>query len=229
MQTVNKLFKTLILLSALLGSSSLSAQDMTLLEERAQAAIASLKQGTLVVRLPSQRTKLEAMQAVMDDPNTSEAARRRLQTQKEFTIADTREFNLNARSAFQDNYDFSALLFIFDHSTDELQDGRSSGIFLDSTLEVDEAIQLRDPPFFFLRFGSTSSGVEAMVITDEHFRDLSKPFPFYQRLNDFSSFMNSIFFLFSPNRKEEDIQRVVDKLNKKLYKYHEMVRPGGGS
>ena len=227
MQTVNKLFTTLILLSTLLCCGALPAQDMPLPEEIAQAAIASLKLGTLVVRLPSQRAKLEAMQTVMEDPNTTEAARRRLQTQKEFTLSDTREFNLNVMAAFQDSYDFSKLLFIFDYSTDELRGGRSSGIFLNSILEADAAIQLSHTPYFFLHFSSTSSGVQAMIIADEHFRDLSKPFPFYQRLHDFNSFMNSIFFLFSPNRKQEDIQRIVDKLNKKLYKYHETVSGEG--
>jgi hypothetical protein len=224
MINVDKLWIVWISLAALLSSGPLSAQNTVQHEEQAMAAIANLHLGTLVVRLPSQRAKLEAMKSVMNTPTTSEAARRRLEAQIMQTEAENRTYCLDIMAAFQAKYDFSPVLFIFDYDTEALQSGQQRGLFLNRSLETDSGIALIDERYFFLRFGTTGeSGVEAMVITDARLRDLEKPFPFYQRLNDFTSFLNGLLFFANPDRQEEDLLRVVEKLNKRLHKYRARV------
>ncbi|MCB0568565.1 MAG: hypothetical protein KDC66_02325 [Phaeodactylibacter sp.] len=199
-------------------------------QSRAVESINQLKAGTLLVRLPSQQAKIDAMQQVMASSNTSEAARDRLKSQIETTITNQRVFNLNMVQAFQEAYDFSKALFFYDTNTSRLKSGDQSGIFLDNNLEADPSIRPGDGPFFILHFGSTSSetsdGVEAMIILDSQFERLEKPFPFYQRLNDFSAFIGS--FLPKPNQKTEDALRIVGKLNKKLHTYFQQAQAGKG-
>jgi hypothetical protein len=223
MLNVDKLWIVWILLAVLQSSGPLSAQDVLLREKQAIAAISDLHLGTLVVRLPSQRAKLEAMQAVMNTPTTSGPARRRLEAQILQIEAENRNYCLAVMAAFQAQYNFSKVLFIFDYDTEALQNGQHSGIFLNRSLEVSPGIALLDTTsWYFLRFGTTGeSGVDAMIISDKRLRDLEKPFPFYQRLNDFTSFLNGLLFFVNPNRQEEDLLRVVEKLNKKLHRYRE--------
>lgn len=220
------------LVLALLSGSLAGAQSGAAYspEQRARESINSLKEGVLIVRLPSQQAKTDAIREVINTPGASEAARKRLEKQLETAISSQREFNLNMMRAFREAYDFSDVLFIYDTSTSLLKTGNHSGIFLDSSLQAQPGIRLEKAPYFILHFGSTSSetsdGVEAMIILDGQFKRLEKPFPFYQRLNDFSAFIGS--FLPKPNQKTEDALRIVDKLNKKLNKYFRLVQMGKG-
>lgn len=194
-------------------------------QQRAKENIIGLKAGALIVRLPSQKAKTEALQALINDTNTSETARRRMEAQLEETIASQREFNQNMMKAFREAYNFSDVLFFFDNNMAALKDGRPDGIFLDSSLQADPNIRLENKRFFLLGFGSTSSetsdGVEAMIIMDDQLATLEKPFPFYQRLNDFPAFIGSI--LPAPNQKAKDAVRIVEKFNKKLHRFYHSV------
>lgn len=194
--------------------------------ERARESIKALKGGALIVRLPSHQKKIDALKGILSSTGQDSPNRKRLEKQFKSTLADRQEFNQNIMMAFNEAYNFSEAYFILDTATASLKGGQFQGIFLDDSLQPDPAIRLAaPPPYFVLRFGSTSDmttdGLEAMVITDGQFEDMDKPFPYYQRLNDFSAFMGSIFP--APDQKEKDALRIVSKLNKKLHEYYNQV------
>lgn len=189
-------------------------------------AIIALKQGTLVVRLPSNQRKIKALEASLDkaEPNTSRA--RWLEKELAYTRESTLEFNTNMVKALNEAYTFSGLRFTYDYFTPQIKAGQWEGIFLNDGLEVDPAIEPGEGETFLLTFGRTqkeaSDGIEAMVLMTDQLDRFAKPFPYYQRLNDFEAFIGSLFP--KENQKEEDAMRLVGKLDKKLYKFHDRVQ-----
>lgn len=215
----------------LLPMAPAAAQDAPLPRgeriEIAHESIEKLNGGVLIVRLPFYQTKIEGMKGILSSSGPDSPNRKRIEKQLEETLADRKEFNRNMIRAFREVYDFSEVFFMPDTATASLKAGQARGFFLNDSLEIDAGIQLEGPaPYFVLRFGSTSDmttdGVEAMVIMNDRFEDLSKPFPYYQRLHDFTAFMGSIFP--APDQKEKDALRIVGKLNDKLHDYLGRVR-----
>jgi hypothetical protein len=192
------------------------------LHRNPKAAIIALKQGTLVVRLPSNQRKIKALEASLDkaEPNTSRA--RWLEKELAYTRESTLEFNTNMVKALNEAYTFSGLRFTYDYFTPQIKTGQWEGIFLNEDLEVDPSIGPGEGQPFLLTFGRTqkeaSDGIEAMVLMTNKLERFPKPFPYYQRLNDFEAFIGSLFP--KDNQKEEDALRLVGKLDKKLNKYY---------
>ncbi|MCB0560657.1 MAG: hypothetical protein KDD09_16995 [Phaeodactylibacter sp.] len=195
--------------------------------EIAQESIKALYGGTLIVRLPSFQTKIDGMKGVLSSSGPDSPNRARIEKMLKETLDNRQEFNQNMIAAFQEEYHFSEVYFMLDTATAALKSGQLQGIFLNSSLEIDPNIHLDGPPpYFVLRFGSTSDmstdGVEAMVIMDGQFQDLDKPFPYYQRLHDFAAVMGSIFP--APDQKKKDALRIVGKLHTKLQDYYDQLR-----
>ena len=195
--------------------------------ETARESVRALKQGTLIVRLPSYQTKIDGLKDVLSSAGPDSPNRKRIEKQLEQTLADRQEFNQNIMEAFREAYNFSEVHFMLDTATATLKTGQLQGYFLNDNLETDPAIQLEGPiPYFILRFGSTSNmttdGLEAMVVMNDRFQDMYKPFPYYQRLNDFAAVMGSIFP--APDQKKKDALRIVGKLNAKLHDFYQEAR-----
>ena len=201
-------------------------------QERTKIAHESIKAlygGTLIVRLPSYQTKIDGMKDVLSSSGPDSPNRARIEKMLRETQDNRKEFNQNMMAAFHEAYSFSEVYFMLDTATTALKSGQLQGIFLNSSLDTDPNIHLDGPPpYFVLRFGSTSDmstdGVEAMIIMDGQFQDLDKPFPYYQRLHDFAAVMGSIFP--APDQKKKDALRIVGKLHTKLQDYFNQVREG---
>ncbi len=229
MRIVNLIFYPL-LLASLAFPLLLPGQQQHSKEEAARQsreAIHRLRNGTLIVRLPSQRAKIEALQDIIQNTPADNPRRKRLEKLLEQTLADKREFGENMMKAFQEAYDFSEVRFMYDTATSSLGSGKRD-VFLDENLEVHPGLSLDETPYFILGFGSTSTanersdGVEAMIIMDEDLEPLQSPFPYYGRLNDFGAFIGSIFP--APGQKEKDALRIVGKLNDKLVGFYNKVQ-----
>ncbi|MCB0586797.1 MAG: hypothetical protein KDD06_15935 [Phaeodactylibacter sp.] len=206
----------------------LSRQERT---EIAHESIKTLKDGVLIVRLPFYQTKVDGLKDVLSSTGPDSPNRKRIEKQLEETLASRKEFNQNMMAAFGEAYDFSKVYFMPDTATASLKSGQLAGFFLNESLEPDPSIRLEGkPPYYILRFGSTSDmttdGLEAMVIMNDQFQDLDNPFPYYQRLHDFAAVMGSIFPV--PDQKKKDALRIVGKLNGKLNSYYEQVVGFGG-
>jgi hypothetical protein len=195
-------------------------------EEAAKTAIRELQEGTLLVRLPSRKRKIEAMEQVLSQYGPEDKRRPRLEKLLRITREEAETFNRNMTMAFRDSFDFAEVRFFYDYNTPEIKAGETAGLLLNEDLKADPAITLPDQPTYILGFGQTnkdySDGLEAMFIMSSDFERMAPPFPYYQRLNDFAAFMGSIFP--APDQEKRDALRLVGKLEKKLRGFYEKVR-----
>ena len=147
-------------------------------EDAAEQAFNDLKNGTLVVRLPSNHNKITRMQQVIDRPETSESGRKRLQEQLRETVDETRIWNRLLMKAFQQEFDFAEVRFFYDTATVWLVGGARAGIFLNENLEVDETIAIPTNDWLGLRVGKTDPAEtvrqDALIFTDRNFADLMR-------------------------------------------------------
>lgn len=218
-------FTSYIFVLLLIGSTNdIFAQIQTAnisLQTEAEEAIHELKAGVLIVRLPSYRKKIAAMQELMQDKTVSKSNKENLKKQITLVQQDAHLRNLSIVEGFQSVYDFSEVLFIYDHHTKAVQEGNTAGIFLNERLKIDESIQLNNRPYLFARFGktdtNTTTGLEGIIITDRNLQDLTKPFPAYVRESSLMFLMDKTFD--KTNADKRNMPRLVEKLNKKLKKY----------
>jgi hypothetical protein len=169
---------------------SLHAQEVseTPLDPLQQAIvhIEQLKQGVLIVRLPSFRNQLRALD------NRRNAAK-----QQQELLEDREHFARQIISAFRDTFRFCQTLYTYDTAMTLISEGHRSGFLLDDSLLVvnpDIAIP-KGMPVYTLRLGitnyETTTRRTAFIFTDQQGNDLDKPFPFAR----------SIFFLEPLNLK----------------------------
>ena len=207
----------------------ISQQDQPLpfKERRAMAEehIKNLKNGVLVVRLPSQQNKIETLQTLIDGGNLDKKTEAKLQGRLDGTKAKTASFNKSIITAFQEQYNFSDFLFMMDTAATQLKEGVRQGIFLDKNLELDQEAAIVDSSVYVLRFGSTYSGrgqnIEAAVITDSNLEDLLPPFPYYVRINNFDAIMGGLFP--KPKQELKNAMRLVEKLQRNLVEFARQV------
>lgn len=144
--------------------------------------------GALVVRLKSNKKSIELL---LKNNQISQA--RGLQQ-------STFELNKKIVQAFTHHYHFSKVYFIYDYSSDSLLRGYRNGIFLDTTLQRNNAIYMNEkfyliaekdfvvqssigfvPEEIASRVTETGAPVKqvAIVIKNKYGHQLKRPFPYY--------------------------------------------------
>lgn len=208
-----------------LFSTSLLAQTEVVKETNTRIAIQELKEGALIVRLPSHAKKIAAMEELIQDKSVSKRNKENLKRQVTLIKQEAKLRNEAIVNGFTTAYDFSDVLFIYDSDTKALQGGKTQGIFLNEKLEIDNSIELQERPYLFVRFGqtdlSTTTGVEGMIITDKNLVDLRKPFPFYVREGGIRYLMDKIFD--KKNADMRNMPRMAAKLNGNLKDYFDKM------
>jgi len=178
--------------------------------------VKSLKSGTLIIQLEGFEKKINTLEDLINSKEISE--RKKLKLKKD--LSNTRNardtFNSKMISAFQTEYQFSKVLFMFDSNRKRIKTGETKGLFLGMDLEPDLNQELTDSTFYILRVGyvggHAGSGIEALIISDSKYNDIQKPFPYYYRINSFSSVLKQIFFPSTNIRKDPvDLARKVQK------------------
>lgn len=224
-------FRILLLLAALPLTTIAYGQTSDAPFKDPVAAIKALREGTLIVRLPSGQRKMAALEEALEKEEKGSSRAEWLRKELESTRLETQSFNENMYGAFREIYDFSDLRFTYDYATPELKAGRFKGHLLNEDLKPSADIGVENLPVFILSFGRTnkeySDGVEAMVILGEQLKSPPPPFPYYQRLNDFKAFWGSIFP--RPDQEEYDALRLVGKLNEKLEKFYNKNTAGANA
>ncbi|MBM3404237.1 MAG: PorT family protein [Bacteroidetes bacterium] len=168
----------------------------------AREQIQSLKSGTLLVRLKTSATRINAMEKI---GKTAQAEQIRMEQDLE---------NKKIISAFQKHFDFCKVLFFYSPHSRDVKEKRVDGIFLDGKLQVGPSIRVdTSKPIFIAEFGAIEpdtikffSGYRyetarnwgiprirsyyspsadfdfyALVIMDDQFVQLKRPFPYYTR------------------------------------------------
>ena len=96
---------------------------------RAFSAINDLKEGVLIVRLPSKANKIAEINKILSSKTLDQADRRRMNKILDSTIAERDTYNLEIINSFRSFYDFSAYRFMLDTATTHLNKGVREGIF----------------------------------------------------------------------------------------------------
>ena len=211
---INRLASVLITLILLWGSSlpgQMSGND-------AAASLQQLKQSVLVVRLPSQAKKLEALADLAENEAASAEERTRAKMRWEATQAEAKAEAMIIQSAFNNYFDYAPVLYMYDTATSQLTTGNRSGFFLDDKLAPSTAV-LEASPYFILDVGytdpSNSARSFALIIKDQSYQPLPAPFPYAQRINTPALAFDQ---LLGRNSMEKYYRKAVIRLNKKLHR-----------
>lgn len=164
--------------------------------------IEKLKNGVLLVRLHTDDAVLDKLKELHED------------RQWKYKKQEIYDRNLSVYRAFSAAYRFSEIRFFYSNQSKRVKAGDFAGVFLNDRLEFDPEITLPDsvPVFildvgdiFFEHFGGHMEGV---VIMNQEFIPLRKPFPYYVRKRSGLSIIK---------RSDLDIALI---LNKKLLEFH---------
>lgn len=188
----------------------------------AVAAIRTLKEGVLLVRLPSNHRKMQELERLLDEPSLDERRRKQLRTRLESLREDTRSFARTLRDAFLERYDFSDVLFLYDTVSWQTVQRHPAGYFLDSNLQPDPTLARPHDRYLFARMGHTNpeggQGIEALVISDAQLKDLQSPFPYYSMVNTLGAVFDTV--LGSPKARRKHTFKMVARLNKQLHRFY---------
>ena len=188
-------------------------------------AINAIKNGALIVQLPTRTKKLNKMREVLNNPNTDANSKERLQLLIDKTEQTTANDNRLLVENLHKIYTFSKFYVLYDTEMEAFEKGSRKGIFLNEKMEIDPSIELTEKEYCFLMEGLTSSGtqnyknsLEAFIILNQNKQRLINPFPYYYRINSLKYTVNSIFD--KKNAKGRHLGDIVKKLNVRLKEYH---------
>jgi hypothetical protein len=157
-------------------------------DQLASWQIQNLKFGALVVRLQNNQLKIDACKRT----GNHQLAKK--------VIAETQFYNKTVIKAYLAKYQFSKVYFMYAQSSDSLLNGVRKGIFLDTTLLVNPAIEMIETYYLIAEkdyvFNSSigfvkedtarfvkESGARTIdvpiVLKNKYGHQLKKPFPFY--------------------------------------------------
>ena len=177
--------------------------------------IAALEGNTLLVRLPSNRKKIQSIEASLSNDDLSEKGRLRLAQLLESTRQETEEMHENYIQAFRDEYSFSSFGLFFDYDTPAVLEGWGKVYQDDLVSPVDVAW---DQPWYVLSLGQTpDSRLDGMVVLDHQLDVVPRPFP----NNVLTSGMAAIGAWFAGGPSEHYFVR---KLQKNLARFAERTR-----
>ncbi|MEM1319150.1 MAG: hypothetical protein AAGG75_02775 [Bacteroidota bacterium] len=221
------LYTLLILIGSMNSLQAQSTEEASLSYykqlELAYESIGELKEGALVVVLRSYNRKIKEMNRLLKSSSVSGTDKARLQQQLRETIAERDADNREFLQAFQNNYDFSKCFVMYDTAAAQLKSGVTAGYLLDNNLKPDPSISLEELSIYVVRVGSldasTTSGFEALIVADNNFDNLEKPFPYFVRLRGIGSLINKIFDSKKSHRKQAT--DLVIKLNEAFWKFYE--------
>ena len=184
--------KNLLFLCVFALSLSLFAQGTT----EPKKAILELKDGAMVVNLIHPTKKIEGLL------NSG---------QKEESIALEEESNRDHQElirAFEQNYSFSNLLFVYSYDMGKLADGDASVLFS----AAGNAQSILPKHIYFVELTKTKEqSLNGFVVKDKNRDPLTKPFPYFVSLYKFLRF------------KERTYVDMTNELNRRLSEFYNVV------
>lgn len=171
--------------------------------------INQLHEGTLIVRFPTYRTKIDTLEALIGR-STSEQNKQRLQRLLQETIDDRDTLFEQYKKAFKENYNFSKTAYIFDYDARNM----NTAHYFNMDSERLALADLMEKPLFYLFFERTEeSKIDAMVIYDRKLQKVPYPFP-----NNFAQGGLNLFIVKISEKKFPSWR--VGKMNKRFWKYY---------
>jgi hypothetical protein len=172
------------------------------------ASIKDLKEGTLIVRFPASKAKIDtltSMAARTKDPKNKE----RLEKELKETIEERDTLFADYMEAFKLFYDFSTLAYFFDYDSKDLNTANYYNLDGERIAVAD----LSEKPIFYLLFDRTEeSKLDALSIYNRYMKKIPSPFP-----NEFTR--GGINFLFLKISDKKFPSWRVKKINKRLHTF----------
>ena len=181
-----------------------------------------LKEGVLVVRLPSFRNQLEALGRNADRSNAK----------KTELLEDREHFARHIMDAFADTFTFCPVLFVFDTAMASITRGDRSGYFLDYSLDIDSSQEIPDhKAIYTLRLGLTDYATTArrtsFIFTDDQGNDLENPFPYSRSIFNLEPFNLKRMFgssNFYGGMDKRWAEQIVGGIQAKLLKFESQIK-----
>ena len=162
--TKYRLFSLIWLVFLAFQPSLCSAQD-------AREGIKELKNGTLLVRFPSYKNKIDTLTAMISRV-TDEASMKRLLRLREQTVGERDSVHRSYVKAFKDYYDFSEVAYYSDHESRNL----STAHFYRLSGEEISSQELHKKPVYYLFFERTEeSKIDALVVYNAEMKKNASP------------------------------------------------------
>lgn len=198
----------LLLIWVCVFMTSLAAQD-----SEAIRAINELRQGTLIVRFPTQKAKIDTLTSLVarsKDPRQKQAFEKELQE----TLAERDSLIASYSWAFKNKYSFSKAAYFFDYDSRDLNTARYYN-FDGERIAVGD---ISDKPLYYLFFDRTEENkMDALVIQNRFLKKVPRPFP-----NDFTTGGINVLFLKLAGKKMSTWR--VEKMNKRLFAFWETYK-----
>lgn len=185
-------------------------------EIKSAKAISELRKGTLIIRFPSHRKKIEALEkAAKANPGKAEI----IQSNITEILTERDRDHSELVAALKEHYTFSKLLFMYDYESRKLLDGAREGIFLSDELTPDPSIGMNTDFFYVLSFGAAGeSGVDAYIVHGPDLIEMSRPFPYYFKKNNFWNVLFSV--VDSKIDRRIDPNKVVKRIQTAFEEYY---------
>ncbi|MEZ5040749.1 MAG: hypothetical protein R2828_12670 [Saprospiraceae bacterium] len=197
-----------------IGGSSITAQNA---ETKAKAMLQQLKNGALIIRIPSNQNKIKALTELTNKAEATVVERERAASLLESTQNETAAESVIIQATFANFFKFTQCYFMYDKDTDQLSKGEKQGYFLDEQLQYSSTVTLDVDHFFVLDIGYTdpanSARSYALIIKDQGFKELTAPFPYAQRINTTGLIIDQ---LSGKNNFQKYFKKAVIKLDKRL-------------
>jgi len=182
-----KLFVIAIFLCSITNKADAQLYEIFEYIDRAATArqqISELKEGTLVVRLPSKRNNIKALEKSLASGNLNPSQRSRLERRLKNTIIERDKTSTGIIKGLAQHYNFSKYRVVYDHDISQLFDNVEKGYFLDQKMKIDPSISIDlSKPFYVLGNGFTSRttniGSEGYIFFDQENKQLYGPFPYF--------------------------------------------------
>lgn len=188
----------------ILFTLNIIAQDKKERTKRANESIVQLKSGALLVQLQSKQVSIDAY------------IEKGYQSIAEEIAQEQKEGNIRIMKAFNESFRFCAVYFFLSDQVDALIDKNwDELVFINDNYEKDPEIKLKESFYLIAVYSKTGESKKdsqyqsvlsfnAIIIMDESFNELTKPFPYYLKM-------------------PEEIQKL-KKIKKKIYNYDKELR-----
>lgn len=171
-------------------------------------SIRDLKEGYLIVRMPSSKAKIDTLQSIVARTSDTKS-KLRLQHLLDEAREERDSLLSDYKRAFRDYYHFSKTAYFFDYEGRDLR--KASFYNMDGTPFSKESIGTK--PVFYLYFERTEEGhIDALVIYNVEGLKVPYPFP-----NNFTR--GGINFLFLKMSEKKFPAWRVERIDKRLFKY----------
>jgi hypothetical protein len=182
--------------------------------------IEALRNGVLIVRLTSNRKKMEVLASMAAKESDEKKA---YQKKYEKTRLETEAFNKKLAQAFKQNYVFSKVVYIYDYQVPDLK--KSPNIEVITNMESGErlVLDLSAQRWYLLSDDNTyNPGPESYRLFDRQMNQMPKGFPGHWRKNDFWYVLISVF---NHNKsKHRDMDHMLKTWNNELFKLYYQAR-----